>query len=118
MEVALNVGRSVVLVDDGAGLGTGVVRLGPDSRGAAYWTVDDVVMMTDRPGQAPVPRVIVYLDTISASGLQGVTYDASFNSANAKLKLQRGQELIFIWADGQIGDIATVSLTGTQSDMP
>ena len=57
-EIPLNVGATVTLVDDGTGLGTGTIAVGPDT-GPPYWHIDDVVMMTDRPGASPVPRAIV-----------------------------------------------------------
>lgn len=105
----LNIGTTITL--DGAGGGTAM--LGPDSaKGPANWHVTGVIVQTDRPGQAPIPRVVVYLDTLSASGTQGLSYDGSFAQGATSLTLSRGQKLICVWSGGQSGDQASLTLTG------
>lgn len=95
--------------------GTGRVTLGPASApGSAVWHVTGVIVATNRPGQAPVPRIQVYLDRDDPSGLQGLDYDGSFNQGACNLDVSRGQNLIAVWTGGQAGDIATLTVTGTQ----
>jgi hypothetical protein len=106
---ALTVGGGAVL--DASGNGT--VELGPDSaRGPATWHVDGVILQTDRPGQAPIPRAVVYLDNVAAERSQGLSYDGSFAQGRCDLTLTRGQKLIVQWTGGQAGDSASVTLTG------
>lgn len=106
---ALTIGVQVTL--DASGAGT--VELGPDaSRGPAYWRVDGVILQTDRPGQAPVPRAVVYLDDAIAQNSQGLSYDGSFAQGRCDITLTRGQKLICQWSGGQSGDVATMTLTG------
>lgn len=109
--VQLNTGASVVLNASG----TGTVELGPGNAGPPYWYLDSVLLTTNRPGQSPVPRAMLYLDTISPANLQGITYDASFGQASADgLKLTRGQKLVAVWTGGQAGDIASLTVIGTR----
>lgn len=105
----LSAGASTVL---GAS-GSGTVRLGPDSgRGPAYWRVDGVILQTNRPGLAPVPRAVVYLDDTTAQNAQGLSYDGSFAQGRCNITLARGQALVCQWSGGQSGDVATMTLTG------
>lgn len=106
---ALNTSRSVTL--DASG--NGRLELGPDTvAGPPYWNVTRVVVRTDRPGQAPVPILSLYLDTEDANGLQDVTYDGSRDATDVDLDLTRGQHLIAVWTGGQAGDVATLSVSG------
>lgn len=105
----LNIGTTITLSASGAG----EVALGPDSaRGPANWRVTGVILQTDRPGEAPIPRAVVYLDSKSASGTQGLSYDASFAQGSCDLTLTRGQQLICVWSGGQSGDLASITITG------
>jgi hypothetical protein len=101
----LSVQTAVTL--DAAGAGT--ARLTPSS--PKYWQVTEVVLLSDRPGAAPIPRAVAYLD----NSLQGLTYDASFNTAKCELDVSHGQTLIFQFTGGQVGDVITVALIGTKS---
>lgn len=103
--------EAVQVVLDAAGAGTG--RLGPGAgRGPANWRVDGVVLQTDRPGQAPIPRAVVYLDQTSPAGVQGLSYDGSFAQGACDITMARGQELICEWTGGLAGDIASMTVTG------
>jgi hypothetical protein len=106
----LLVGRNTVL--DVTGSGT--ISVGPNvSAGPANWHVTGVIVQTSRPGRAPIPAVQVYLDVIDPSKSQGMTYDGSFTpSRRADVKLIRGQQLIIVWTGGQVGDVASVTLSG------
>ena len=105
----LTIGASVTLDASGAGM----VALGPDAaRGPAYWRVDGVILQTNRPGQAPVPRAVVTLDDTAAESAQGLSYDGSFAQGACDITLGRGQQLICQWSGGQAGDRATMTLTG------
>jgi len=105
----LNVSRSIVL--DAAGNGT--ATLAPeDFPGPANWHVDGVIIQTNRPGQAPIPRVQVYMDTVSPANSQGLSYDGSFSQGAADLNLSRGNTLLAVWAAGGPGDIASMTITG------
>lgn len=95
------------------GSGGGTARLGPDNvRGPANWQVDGVILKTSRPGQAPVPRAEVYIDRVSPECLQGITYDGSFAPGRCNFTIARGQAVIVVWAGGQSGDTASVTITG------
>jgi hypothetical protein len=105
----LNLGKTVALNASGAG----TVTLGPDTgRGPANWHVTGVIVQTNRPGLAPVPRVVVYLNDQSASGTQGLSYDGSFAQGACDLNLARGQQLMCVWSGGQSGDLASFTVTG------
>ncbi len=91
--------------------GDGRLELGPD-QGPPYWNVTKLVVMTDRPGLAPVPQASVYLDAEDSNGLVDSTYDGSKDSTDVDIDLQRGQHLIAVWSGGQAGDTATLSVTG------
>lgn len=112
-DIPLNTAATVTL----NAAGTGTAELGPASQGPPYWALDTVLLTTNRPGQAPVPRASLYLDVVSPSNLQGITYDASFGQAVADgLKLGRGQKLIAVFSGGQSGDIASLTVIGTKSN--
>ena len=103
----LVIGGSVVL----DGTGGGRVSLGPD-QGAPHWEVTSLVTQTDRPGQAPVPRVQLYLDTADPTNSLGLRYDGSYGQATGDQTLTRGQHIIAVWTGGQSGDVATLTLNG------
>lgn len=105
----LNAGKVVTL--NAAGGGT--IELGPDAgRGPANWRVDGVILQTSRPGVAPIPRAVVYLDDPVAANTQGLSYDGSFAQGSCDITLTRGQKLVCVWAGGQSGDVASLTLTG------
>lgn len=105
--INLTASASVTLGATGAGTAT----LGPNA-GKAHWHVTGVIVQTTRPGEAPVPRVQVYLDQATPGNSQGLTYDGSFNQGGCDLEVVRGQNLIAAWAGGQSGDVATITVTG------
>ena len=93
--------------------GGGRATLGPDGvKGPANWQVSGVILRTDRPGEAPVPRAEVYVDRVSPECLQGITYDGSFANGRCDFTIARGQTVIVVWAGGQAGDEASVTITG------
>jgi hypothetical protein len=105
----LTAGKSVTL--DATGAGT--ITLGPDSNaGPANWRITGVIVQTDRPGQAPIPRVQFYRDTIDPTNSLGLSHDGSFGQATADELITRGQSLICVWTGGQSGDTATLTLSG------
>jgi len=111
-DIPLNTAATVTLNASGAG----TVELGPASQGPPYWSLDTVLLTTNRPGQSPVPKALLYLDVVSPANLQGITYDASFGQAAADgLRLGRGQKLIAVFSGGQSGDIASLTVVGTKS---
>lgn len=100
-------GRSVTL--DAAG--GGQVELEPTSS-PPNWHVTGGVVQTNRPGQAPIPRVQLYLNTVDPTNSQGVGFDGSFGPFVGDLTLTRGQKLIAVWTGGQAGDTATFTVNG------
>lgn len=95
------------------GTGAGTVRLGPsDQAGPAYWRVTGVVVQTNRPGVAPIPRFQVYRDEAIAENSLGLYYDGSFGQGSGEEILPRGSRLIGVWTGGQAGDHATMTVTG------
>lgn len=96
--------------------GAGQVAIGPqDAVGPSVWNIDTVIVQTTRPGQAPIPMVQIYIDQISPANSQGLNYDGSFNQGQAtNVRVTRGSHLIAVWAGGQAGDIATLTVTGTK----
>lgn len=107
----LNASNSVTL--DASG--NGQTKVGPqDSAGPATWHITTVVVQTTRPGLAPVPTVQLYVDSVSPANSQGLDYDGSFNEAGGNLTITRGSYLIAVWAGGQAGDVATLTVSGTK----
>jgi hypothetical protein len=93
--------------------GTGALQLsiGPDA-GPANWRVTSVIVQTDRPYQAPIPRVQVYLDIVDPANSIGLGPDGSFGQFVGEQTLSRGQRLIVVWSGGQAGDRATATVNG------
>lgn len=109
----LSLSAQTVVTLDAAGAGTASIT--PDtSPGPAYWHVTELVLLSTRPGAAPIPRGVVYLD----QALQGTTYDASFNTGSCDLSMQRGQTLFVHFSGGLLGDEITVAVIGTKSTVP
>lgn len=109
--VPLQIGRTVTLDASGAGR----ITVGPDVKGPPEWHVTGVIIQTNRPGAAPIPRAAVYRDTQDANGVQGLTYDGSFASGSCDLTLVRGQVLICQWTGGQAGDQASFTISGEKN---
>lgn len=103
----LNAGKTVTL----DGTGAGRVELGPDA-GPPHWHVSAVMIQTNRPGQAPVPRVQLYLDVVDPANSLGLSYDGSFGQASGDQDLVQGQHIIAVWSGGQAGDQATMTVNG------
>ena len=104
---SLTAGSSVTLDATGAGQ----ISLGPDS-GPANWRVTSVITQTNRPGQAPVPRIQLYLDAVDPANSLGLSYDGSFGQASGDQQLSRGSHIIAVWSGGQSGDRATMTVNG------
>lgn len=99
-----------------SGTVTGRIELGPDqSSGPAYWDVTTVIWKTTRPGEAPIPRIEIYLDDPGAPGqLQLVRYDGSLGSGRGTCRVARGQKLVAVWTGGTAGDTAYFTVSGTK----
>jgi hypothetical protein len=93
--------------------GGGQIALGPASApGSAAWHVTGIIVQTNRPGTSPIPRVQIYRDTIDPANSLGLSYDGSFAQAQADEQVPNGSKLICVWAGGQTGDRASLTLTG------
>ena len=92
---------------------TGALQLsiGPDA-GPANWRVTSVIVQTNRPYQAPIPRVQLYLDTVDPTNSLGLGPDGSFGTFVGDQTLSRGSHIIAVWSGGQAGDRATVTVNG------
>lgn len=111
MSERVRLSAAAVVTLDASGGGT--VDIGPSGvRGPANWQVTGVILKTSRPGAAPVPRAEVYIDRIAPDALQGITYDGSFAPGRCDFTIARGQSVIVVWAGGQSGDEASVTVTG------
>lgn len=97
----------------GAG-GTGQIELGPESGTSANWRVTSVIVQTDRPYQAPIPRIQLYLNEVSPANSLGLGPDGSFGTFVGEHTLSRGSKLIAVWSGGQAGDIASMTVNGEQ----
>ena len=107
--VTLHAAGSVML----DGIGAGQIALGPgSSAGPPIWHVTGVIVQTDRPGTAPIPRIQFYRDEVIPENSLGLSYDGSFGQGSADETLTRGQLLIASWTGGQAGDRATFVVTG------
>lgn len=91
--------------------GTGQVSIGPD-QGPPNWHVTSIITQTDRPAQAPIPRIQLYLDSVAPENSLGLSYDGSFGQAMGDQDLVRGQHIIAVWTGGQAGDRATITVNG------
>jgi hypothetical protein len=107
VSVPLNLGASVQLNASGAG----TVSLGPKN-GPPRWRVTRVAIKTSRPGQPPVPTFTLYLNSQDDNGFIDNSYDGSFDNSDVDLTVFKGGALIGVWAGGQSGDTATMSLYG------
>lgn len=103
----LVIGSSVTL----DGTGAGQISLGPD-QGPPNWRVTSIIIQTNRRGQAPIPAVQLYLDSVAPSNSIGLSYDGSFGQASGEQQLVRGQHIIAVWSGGQAGDIASLTVNG------
>lgn len=88
------------------------LQIGPEARGKQYWRITSVLLKSSRPGQAPIPRAEVWLDSQDAQSQQGLTYDGSFASGHCDISMTRGQELICKWTGGQTGDTVQLTVNG------
>jgi hypothetical protein len=106
---------SVILNAAGAGqvtLGPEVDQNGQGSPGPRTWHIDTIIVQTNRPGKAPVPRTQIFKDTAVPENSQGLSYDGSFGQATGDLTLTGHETVIIQWSGGQAGDRATATLTG------
>lgn len=87
------------------------LSIGPDA-GPANWKVTSVIVQTNRPYQAPIPRVQLYLDTVDPTNSIGLGPDGSFGQFVGEQTMARGQHVIAVWSGGQAGDQATVTVNG------
>lgn len=92
--------------------GAGQVSLGPDAPGPANWRVTGIVVQTNRPGKAPIPRVQIYLNEVDPTNSIGVSFNGSFQPFGGEQTLSRGQHIIVAWTGGQSGDLATATVNG------
>lgn len=107
--VPLNKGKTATVPASG----TVAIQLGPGV-GPTQWNVTRVVVKTSRPGTPPIPTCTLYLNTQDEHGLQDVTYDGSFDASDVDLTVYKGASVIAVWAGAQAGDVATLSVYGTQ----
>jgi len=97
------------------GAGEAQIELEPGTGGTApNWQVSSIITKTNRPGQAPIPRVEVFLNTITPENTLASYYDGSFGQATGDQTLSRGSKLIAVWTGGQAGDQATFVVNGEQ----
>lgn len=111
--IPLTKGTSVTLASV-AGVVTGTATIGPTSRGPGTWNVTGVLVSTTRPGVAPIPNIQIWLDQTNPNGIQGISYDGSFSQGTCDITMVRGQNLIATWTGGLAGDVASITVTGTQ----
>lgn len=109
MSIPLNLGATVQL--DATGSGT--ITMGPKV-GPPQWRVTKVAIKTSRPGTPPVPTFTLYLNSADLHGYQDSTYDGSFDATEVDFTVFKGGSVIGVWAGGQSGDVATMSLYGEQ----
>lgn len=113
-DLTLQASRSTTLATV-SGVVTGRVELGPDQgQGPPRWHVDGVILQTSRPGAGPVPRAQVYRNDATADNSLGLSYDGSFAQGRCAIDLSRGEKIVIVWIGGQVGDVATATLTGTK----
>jgi hypothetical protein len=111
MSTTLDLNTGTVGTLDASGAAT--LELGPD-RGRPNWRVTTVLLKSSRPGEAPIPRAEVYLDSMDAGNRKGLTYDGSFASGACDIPVTRGQHLICQWTGGQAGDTVEFTINGEQ----
>lgn len=100
--------------------GGGTASLGPadgTNRGPKTWNVQGLIWNTTRAGasaagQAPIPRIQIFLDSTDLTNVQAQSYDGSFGSAHGAATLVGNQQIIAVWTGGQAGDIGTITVTG------
>lgn len=106
---SLHIGKTTTL--DASGGGT--VSLGPESApGTSAWHVTGVIVQTNRPNVAPIPRVQLYRDTAIPENSIGLCPNGSFSPGVADEIIPNGSKIVCVWTGGQVGDQATLTLNG------
>lgn len=102
-------GQTIVASD-----GTATVSMGPSGVGAKWYPSS--AMMTTTTGNMDVSRVSLYLGVVSkATLLNGQVYFGGGDTAGIDVPfLTPGDILIAHWTLGNPGDVAQLSVTGTQ----
>jgi len=115
MAIPLLVTVTATFVDDGAGGTVARAQMGPDKQ-RDNWTVNRITTVTNNT-TAVHSNLQVYQNAEGPS-----TYlDGSFNADRdvsqlaPPLEIGPGEHLLFVWTKGQLGNIATATITGILS---
>lgn len=100
-----------------SGSGAGTVQIGPTVPGSK-WTITGAAVLVNGGVATNVPTFNLYLGGAQAQNFLSGSYTGS-NDADSELNviLTPGQVLTGVWAGGDAGKTAVLSLTGTQ-DIP
>jgi hypothetical protein len=107
-QLQLNAAAAVVLDGDG----DGQVQAGPPLPGVTW---SPLTGATSTTSTASTPLFSLYLGEPSPLNFLGGTYDGNNDSTDLAVTLQHGQYLTGVWAGGDPGAVATLSLTGTRA---
>ena len=107
LSVPLDTFASVTLNSSGAGQAS----IGPTYPGRV-WTVSLLAVATSTNKQ--IPQCYVYLGSVSPTTFLGGTANGARDQMDPGVVLQQSQRLIAVWANGDAGAIATMSLYGTE----
>jgi hypothetical protein len=89
--------------------GTGTVRIGP-GRAGVRWDIRTIAVSSS--SSVKIPTAQVFLGEPSAGSLKGGTGSGNSDSTDIAITLHSGQYLTVVWAAGDAGASAAVSLLG------
>jgi hypothetical protein len=109
--VPLSVSASVVL----SGAGAGQVQLGPVLAGVT-WSPSSVAVKVTPTSLTVVSQFYLYFGAAADANFIGGSYTGDVNSSGITVPdMHPGQVLTGVWAGGNPGATATLTITGTQN---
>lgn len=102
----LDTGGSTVLDSNG----NGVVILTP-SNAHEDWTITNTVVQVSSDNNEPQCRT--YVGAATTNNIQDTTYTGSNDSSNTVITVSAGTYFQVVWAGGDVGAVASVSVSGT-----
>lgn len=107
-QISLNTGGTITLDANGGGQ----VALGPNIPGVA-WNVTTVA--TSGSSMTNIPTLQVYSPVVAPNYLLGGTYSGTLDSDDISITVWYGQQIVGVYAGGDPGASATLSINGTAS---
>lgn len=111
--IPLDTAASATFVDNGNGSSVATVQLGPAVY-ASTWHVRNTLITTNSTQQQfGVSTFTLYRMNQSPSSMIDGSYSGDQDTSDTAYSLSFGQTVIGVWSGGDIGAIATLTLSGT-----